>query len=48
MFPGSTLTGSRQILKQFIASRRENPDIMCILGLNPNLDFIINGCVAIR
>ncbi len=45
-----SLIANGQDFKQFIASRREKPDIICVQEswLKPNLDFIIYGYVAIR
>lgn len=45
-----SLIANGQDFKQFIYSRKEKPDLLCIQEswLKPNLDFIIKGYVAIR
>lgn len=45
-----SLIANGQDFKQFIRSRREKPDVICIQEswLKPNLDFIIYGYVSVR
>lgn len=45
-----SLIANGQDFKQFIASRREKPDVVCIqeTWLKPNLDFVLYGYEAVR